>query len=397
MGATIATSKPPNRLSCFAVTAPGLEPLANEELRVMGIRGSVQPGGVAWTGDLESLARANLWLRTASRVIVRVAEFRARTFFELERHARKIAWERFLSAGVPVALRVTCRKSRLYHSDAVAQRIAESIDRTLGGAVPTSTVPHRDDDESDAEVHEEGREQLFVVRMLHDVCTVSADSSGVGLHRRGYRQELAKAPLRETLAAAVLLGSGWRGDTPLTDPMCGSGTIVIEGALIARRIAPGARRRFSFLDWPEADATLWSRLVAQAREQQLERSPVRITGSDRDQGGIAAASANAARAGVEGDIELATRAISALETAPPPGVVATNPPYGVRIGEADRLRNLYAQLGNVLRRSRAGWTLAMLSAQPRLDAQLGFPLEERLHTRNGGIAVRLMVGKVLSS
>ena len=363
----------------------------------MGIRGSVQPGGVAWTGDLESLARANLWLRTASRVLVRVAEFRARTFFELERHARKVPWERFVSAGVPVGLRVTCRKSRLYHSDAVAQRIAEAIDRALGGAAPTPTVQNRGDDESEVEVHEGGREQLFVVRVLHDVCTVSADSSGAGLHRRGYRLELAKAPLRETLAAAVLLGSGWRGETPLTDPMCGSGTIVIEGALIARRIAPGARRRFSFLDWSEADAAVWSRLVAQAREQQIERSPVRITGSDRDQGGIAAANANAARAGVEGDIELATRAISALEPVPPPGVVATNPPYGVRIGEADRLRNLYAQLGNVLRRSRAGWTLAMLSAQPRLDAQLGFPLEERLHTRNGGIAVRLVVGEVVSS
>jgi putative N6-adenine-specific DNA methylase len=322
-----------------------------------------------------------------------VAEFRARTFFELERHARKIPWGQYLSSSVPVALRVTCRKSRLYHSDAVAQRIAESIDRALGGVAPPS-VTSGDDDEAEATL-EEGHEQLFVVRMLHDVCTVSADSSGPRLHRRGYRQELAKAPLRETLAAAVLLGGGWRGDTPLTDPMCGSGTIVIEGALLARRIAPGARRRFSFLDWPEVDSAIWPRLIAHAREQELERSPVRITGSDRDEGGITAAKANAARAGVPDDVELSTRPISALERVPPPGLIATNPPYGVRIGEADRLRNLYAQFGKVLRETRAGWTLAMLSAQQRLDAQLGIPLEERLHTRNGGIAVRLMVGSVL--
>jgi len=326
-------------------------------------------------------------------VLVRVAEFRARTFFELERHARKIPWARYLSSSVPVALRVTCRKSRLYHSDAVAQRMADSIDRALGGSAATTTIPNSDDDESEANP-EEGREQLFVVRMLHDVCTVSADSSGARLHRRGYRQELAKAPLRETLAAAVLFGSGWRGDTPLTDPMCGSGTIVIEGALMARHIAPGARRRFSFLDWPETDPAIWSRLIAQAREQELDRSPVRITGSDRDEGGIAAAKANAARAGVSEDVELATRPISALDGFAPPGLIATNPPYGVRVGGADRLRNLYAQFGNVLRRTRGGWTLAMLSAQPRLDAQLGFSLEERLHTRNGGIPVRLMVGEI---
>ena len=328
-------------------------------------------------------------------MLVRVAEFRARTFFELERHARKIPWEHYLSSSVPVALRVTCRKSRLYHSDAVAQRIAESIDRAIGGVAPPM-VSSGDDEEADATL-EEGREQLFVVRLLHDVCTVSADSSGLRLHRRGYRQELAKAPLRETLAAAVLLGCGWRADTALTDPMCGSGTVVIEGAMMARRIAPGARRRFSFLEWPEMDSAIWSRLIAQAREQELARSPVPITGSDRDEGGIAAATANAARAGVSDDVELSARPISALDTRPSPGLVATNPPYGVRIGEADRLRNLYAQFGKVLRRARAGWTLAMLSAQPRLDAQLGFPLEERFHTRNGGIAVRLVVGKVPTS
>jgi putative N6-adenine-specific DNA methylase len=196
------------------------------------------------------------------------------------------------------------------------------------------------------------------------------------------------------LAAAVLLAAGWRGDTSLTDPMCGSGTIVIEGALIARRMAPGAQRRFSFLSWPEMDPALWTRLIARAREQELARSAVRIAGSDRDEGGIAAARANATRAGVLGDIEFATRSISALDPLPPPGLVATNPPYGVRIGETDRLRNLYAQFGNVLRRARGGSTLAMLSAEPRLDAQVGIPLEERLRTRNGGIAVRLMVGRV---
>src|SRR5437762_11180320 len=134
--------------------------------------------------------------------------------------------------------------------------------------------------------------------MFRDVCTASEDSSGERLHLRGYRQAVANTPLRDTLAAAMLLGAGWRGDRALTDPLCGSGTIAIEGALIARRMAPGARRRFSFLDWPEVDAALWVRLLDEAAAAQLEHARVRITGSDRDTGAIAAARANAERAGV---------------------------------------------------------------------------------------------------
>jgi putative N6-adenine-specific DNA methylase len=236
--------------------------------------------------------------------------------------------------------------------------------------------------------------------VFKDTCTVSADSSGALLHLRGYRQAVAKAPLRETLAAAVLLGSGWTGQTHLADPMCGSGTLAIEGALMARRIAPGLKRRFAFLDWPGVARRLWPRLLAEAEAFQLARCPVRIAASDRDEGAIAAARANAERAGVADDIELSVRAVSALGESGGPrgdiakGWIATNPPYGVRMGEVDRLRNLYAQLGNVLERTRPGWTLALLSADPKLDHQIRFPLEERLRTRNGGIAVRLLVGKV---
>jgi len=196
---------------------------------------------------MESIARANLWMRTASRVIVRIAEFRARTFFELERHARKIAWERVLQPGQPVAMRVTCKKSKLYHTDAVAERLAASIERRLGAESRLQASEGSVDDEPERDTP---AEQLFVVRMFKDECTVSADTSGALLHLRGYRQALAKAPLRETLAAGLLMGSGWTGQTHLTDPMCGSGTIPIEGALMARRMAPGIKRRFSFLEWP---------------------------------------------------------------------------------------------------------------------------------------------------
>jgi len=231
---------------------------------------------------------------------------------------------------------------------------------------------------------------LFVVRFLHDVCTVSADSSGELLHRRGHRQAVAKAPLRETLAAAMLLGAGWNGETPLADPMCGSGTIPIEAAGLARRMAPGRDRRFAFLDWPETDLADWTLRLERARSGELPRCPVPIAGFDRDKGAIDAASANAERAGVRADIELRVQPISALEPDASRGLIVSNPPFGTRVGERDRLRNLYAQLGNVMRQKRPEWTLALLLSDRRLEAQVGLPFHDVFETRNGGIPVRFV-------
>jgi putative N6-adenine-specific DNA methylase len=385
-------------LSAFAITAPGLEPIAAAELARLDIAATIEPGGVGWTGTLESVARANLWLRTVSRVVVRVAEFRARTFHELERHARKVPWERFVAAGAPVRFRVTSRKSRLYHSDAVAERLANAA-VARAGVAPAIDRSRRaglagtgsDDDGYD---DDEAADQLFVVRMVRDVCTVSVDSSGALLHRRGYRQAVAKAPLRETIAAAMLLGSEWPGTVPLVDPMCGSGTIAIEAALLARRIAPGVNRRFAFQGWPEFEPVVWARLMTEAREQELARAPVPIKGSDRDAGAIEAARANAERAGVAGDVELDRRPVSAIEPPVSRGWVVLNPPYGVRVADAGEVRDLYAALGNVLRARFQGWTLAMLSPSEALERHVGLALDERLATLTGGIPVRLVTGEV---
>jgi putative N6-adenine-specific DNA methylase len=389
----VKSSTRPNQHTAFAVTAPGLEPLCAAELKGLEVRCRPEDGGVQWNGSLESIARANLWLRTASRVLVRVAEFRATAFYELELHAKRIAWDRFVTAGSTVEFRVTCRKSKLYHSDAVAQRFAQAIERRLPGVrIANAKTTKSADDDDDAT--ENSDRQLFVVRFLHDVCTVSVDSSGPLLHRRGYRQQVAKAPLRETLAAAILLGADWNGDIPLTDPMCGSGTIVIEAARLARLIAPGRDRSFAFLRWPEVDQQMWTKLVDQARAGELPSSPVEIVGADRDTGAVDAARANAERAGVAEDIEFRVQPISALSHADAPGLLASNPPYGVRVGESDELRNLYAQLGNVARRQRPGWSLALLSADKRLEQQTRFAFEEQLRTRNGGIPVRIVTARM---
>ncbi len=388
---------------CFAVTAPGLEMLAARELRALGARRvKVEPGGVAFGADAARLLSANLRLRTVSRVIVRLAEFPARAFHELERRARQVPWERVVAPGHAVRMRVTCRKSRLYHSDAVAERLLAAVERRVPGIVAGGRETPPDDtalgDAADDDSHEgEGEgEQLIVVRVFRDRVLVSADSSGALLHRRGYRQAVAKAPLRETLAAAVLMGAGWDPTSPLVDPMCGSGTIAIEGALLARRIAPGLGRAFAMEGWPEVDRAVVATERDRAREEMLPAAPAPIVAADRDEGAVAAARANAERAGVAADVTVVHRPLSATE--PPTGThergwLVTNPPYGARIGERDRLRDLYARLGQVARTRFPGWTVALLSADAALEAQVGLELRERLETRNGGLPVRLVAGR----
>jgi len=322
-----APSKPApraERFELFAICAPGLEDVLEAEMRALDLDvGKRDIGGVAFSGGSSALYRANLWLRTATRVIARVGDFHARLFDELERHSRKLAWGRFIDGGQPVRLRVSTSKSRLYHSGAVAQRIAESMEKSTGIA-PTVTGGGDEDDET-------GDTPLVIVRLYRDQCTVSIDSSGALLHRRGYRLATGKAPLRETLGAALLFASGWDTRTPLLDPLCGAGAIVAS------------------------------------RE-------------------------NAERAGVAADIAFEEKVISRI--APPAdsvaGAIVTNPPYGVRVGDRDALRNLYAQLGTIARDRFPGWRLTVLSADPRLDSQIGGEMEKILATKNGGIAVRAM-------
>ena len=381
-------------LSLFAVTAPGLEPIAAEELRALGVTDAVaEPGGVAFSGGHERLYEANLQLRTASRVVARVAEFGARTFFELERHARRVAWEAYLNPGRPVRVRVTCRKSRLYHSDAVGERIIAAIAHRVG-SIGLGAVVHAGEDEADgagsAPEHDPAGAQLFTIRFLHDRCTVSADSSGALLHLRGYRQAVAKAPMRETLAAAVLLGAGWRGESPLVDPLCGSGTIAIEGALVARRIAPGVGRKFAFMEWPNFSERTWKTVHDRATNGTLLRSPVEIIASDRDAGATTATAANADRAEVAEDIDVRTHALSAIRPPAGPGLLAVNPPYGVRVGQSDELRNLYAALGQVARTKFPAWTVALLAADRKLSGRTGLPLQPVFRSSNGGIPVELL-------
>jgi putative N6-adenine-specific DNA methylase len=383
----------------FAVCAPGLEPFMTRELKDLGLqvssstsfRGSLEGrdeveeiGGVEFRGALADLYRANLHLRTASRVLLHLGSFFADTFSDLGRRSKRLSWEAYLRPGRPVALRVTCQRSRLFHSGGVTERVMESIGSRLGQAPSIKKLEGEE---------ESNPPQLIIVRLAENRCTISLDSSGALLHKRGYRLATGKAPLRETLAAGILMASGWNLHSPLIDPFCGSGTIPIEAALMARRIAPGINRRFAFMDWPNFDGETWERLKALSRQGRPKSVPP-ILGSDRDAGAIRAAGENAGRAGVGEDIVFSRRALSDLEAPPGPGWVVTNPPHGVRLKSRRDLHSLYIRLGRILRAKCPGWKAAILCGKDSFPALTGLHFDRPWPLKSGGLRVSLSLGRV---
>lgn len=348
----------------FAVCAPGLEPVVAAELARIGLSGRIEPGGVTFRTDFEGLARAHVWLRAATRLLVRVGAFDAPGRRELAARAQRLAWAAFLRPGAAVRMHVSARNSRLYHTGLVTEVIAEAC----GFAVSK---------EPDApEIH---------VRLLKDRCVVSIDASGELLHRRGYRQESSRAPLRETLAAGMLLAAGYDGDAAFVDPMCGSGTLAIEAALLATHTAPGLARAFAFERFPAFEAAVLARVKDEARAR-IRPAPQPIEGSDVHSGALAAARRNAERAGVAVKFE---RIDVEKRTAPAPtGLLATNPPYGERIGEErEAAKKLATALGGPFR----GWTRAVLCARRDLQEAVGLRRARSVELDNGGIRVTYVI------
>jgi putative N6-adenine-specific DNA methylase len=376
------------RHRAFAVATPGLESVVASELGALGLRSArVMVGGVRFTATTRQLYAANLWLRTATRIVVRTARFEARTFAELEAEVGALDWDAWVAPGRPVHLRVSSSGSRLHHTGAIAER----VHRASGHPAPPTEGPHVDGEASVAR----DDVPLVVVRVVHDQVTISVDSSGAPLWRRGWRLETAKAPLRETLAAALLLAAPWDPATPLIDPMCGSGTIAIEAALLAGGRAPGRDRAFAFGEWPSFEPGTWASVLEQARRAEAARTPgpVRIAASDRDEGAVRAARGNAERAGVADEIVIEHHAISDLRpVGDGPGLLLTNPPYGKRVQGGADPRDLFARLGSVARAQLAGGRVGLLVDESSPIRSTGLRLDERLRTTNGGIPVRLVVG-----
>jgi putative N6-adenine-specific DNA methylase len=357
----------------FAVVSPGLESICARELAALGLF-SLEPttGGVAFSGRLADLYRASLHLRVASRLLVRFASFRCRAFPDLYRAAVRLPWGRFVRPDTPLRFRVTCRNSRLLHTGRVAETLQAAADHALGRA----TLP----------VEVGG--QLVLVRIVDDLAELSIDSSGELLHRRGYRTSVAAAPLRETLAAGVLQLLDWDGATPLADPLCGTGTFLLEAALLAARRAPGLQREFAFMHWPGYRPGLWNQLCQEAR--QAERPcPAVIAGSDADPAALAAARANLAQAGLQDVVSLQQQPLCAQPVHSGPGLVLCNPPYGKRLVVAGPLEAVFADLGQQLQRAYPAWRKALLCPEPRLARATGLPLHEIAQLDNGGLRVGL--------
>lgn len=354
----------------FAVAAPGVEGVLERE--VAALRGAAEvrrvEGGVELAGDEEVLRRTNLWLRTATRVLVRVGEVRARDFAALRRDVAVLPWERFAAGVARVEVDATARKCRLYHTGGIAERVEAAVRERAGTG--------------DGELH-------VLVRGVDDVFTISVDSSGELLHRRGYREETAKAPLRETLAAAILALAGWDPGTPLVDPMCGAGTFVLEAALLALGRPPGARRGFAFERWPGHRADLLRALRDAAAAAERPAPPAPILGSDRDPGAVEAARRNAERGGLARHVTFACADAAAAALPDAPGLIVANPPYGRRIPPAVQ-RDAHAALAALARRARA-WRLAVLTSDPALPRALGRRPDAQHALVNGGVRVRLFV------
>lgn len=368
------------RFEIFLATAPGLESVLCEEARERGFQpAAAVPGGVTIEGGWPDVWRANLELRGAGRVLARIGAFRAMHLAQLDKRARKFPWGETLRPDVPLRIEVTTRASRIYHAGAAQQRIERAIREELGAPV---------DPEAGL---------TLKVRIEDDLCQFSIDTSGEPLHRRGYKQAVAKAPMRETLAALFLRAAGFTGTEPLLDPMCGSGTFVIEAAEIALGLAPGRARRFAFEDLASFDPRAWSALRAARAEgpdagsQTPGRSATLMRGSDRDQGAIRMSAANAERAGVAFATEFERRPVVDLERpGGPPGLVMVNPPYGTRIGAPGPLRGLHAGLGAVLRERFGGWRVGLVTSDPGLARATGLPFAPPgPPAAHGGLKVRL--------
>ncbi|WP_451985084.1 THUMP domain-containing class I SAM-dependent RNA methyltransferase [Azospirillum endophyticum] len=380
----------PQPFEIFLVAAPGLEPVLYAEAVDRGFTDpTVVKGGVTVTGGWPEVWRANLELRGATRVLARIASFRALHLAQLDKRARRVPWAEILRADVPVRVEASCKASRIYHAGAAAQRIERAIAEELGAPI-VKAAPKKPGKsaEKDGPEEEDIRAVQIKARIDDDLCTISVDSSGESLHKRGHKEAVNKAPMRETLAALFLRQCGYDGREPVVDPMCGSGTFVIEAAEIAAGLKPGRTRHFAFEQLASFDPARWQSL----RGGGTATPPaVRFYGSDRDAGAITMSRANAERAGVSAWTEFTHHAISDL-TPPegPPGLVIVNPPYGARIGEGKSLIPLYHAMGQTLKTRFAGWRVGIITNEAALAKATELPFEENgVSVSNGGIKVTL--------
>lgn len=360
----------------FLTAAPGLETVLLSEAKEAGFaQAKSVPGGVTVQGDWREVWRANLCLRGAARVLARIGEFRAFHLAQLDKRSRKFPWGEVLRRDVPLKVEVTTnKKSKIYHAGAAAQRVEKALVESFGATL-SKEAP-----------------LTLKLRIDDNMCQFSVDTSGEGLHKRGQKSAVGKAPMRENLAALFLRDCGFDGREAVVDPMCGSGTFVIEAAELALGLVPGRSRSFAFEQLASFDATAYAALKAELVPEPVAAEGLRFFGSDRNAGAVEMAQANAARAGVEAVTEFAQQAVSDLT--PPagvePGLVIVNPPYGARIGNKKLLFALYGALGKTLMERFSGWRVGIVTSETSLAKATGLPfLPFGAPVAHGGLKIRL--------
>lgn len=379
-------------MSAYFATCPkGLEYLLRDELAALGAQDAREAlAGVHFSGSLDTAYRACLWSRLASRVLLPLAEFDAATDDALYAGVQAIDWSRHLASHGTLAVEAVTAQSKLTHSQFIAQRVKDAVVDQFRQR--DGSRPDVDTDEPDVRIH---------LRLRRDRATLSIDLAGAPLHRRGWRELQGDAPLKENLAAAMLLRAGWPATYAqggaLLDPMCGSGTLLIEGALMAADVAPGLRREyFGFLGWLGHDIALWRSLLDEARDRAeagLRALRPCFFGSDADPRMVQTAKRNAQEAGVAGFLTLERH--DALHVAPPPGfdsgLVITNPPYGERLGERDAMPKLYRALGEALKQRFAGWHAAVLAGDVELGHAIPLRASKKYTLYNGALETVLLL------
>lgn len=365
----------------FATVARSLESIAAAEIERLGAK-EVRPdfSGVHFVGDKATLYRVNLWARTIFRVLVPIREFDCPNADILYREVQKISWDKYLQPDKTLAVDCTGSNQKLNHTHFTALQVKNAIvDQQRLKFGQRSRIDTKNPD------------VLVNVHLQQQRCILSLDSSGTSLHRRGYRQAMGTAPLKETLAAALLDIAQWDTSLPFLDPLCGSGTLPIEAGLKALDIAPGLfRQKFCFESFPDFDQQLWQQLLTQAKNSQINKLTAPILGSDRDASVLIQARSNSERCGIQQYIQFTQTELAELEAPTDCGMIICNPPYGERLGVPQELGAFYKTLGDIFKQRFKGWTAFILTGNKELAKKVGLKASSRIPLYNGAIACTLL-------
>lgn len=363
------------KLELIATSTFGLEAVVKREVQALGYdEVKVSDGKITYTADKEGIVRSNLWLRTADRVLLKMGEFKATTFTELFEQTKALPWEEWIEEDGKFTVTGRSVKSTLFSTPDCQAIVKKAVVEKLKTKYQTEWFK------------ETGAEYTIKVSLLKDIATLTIDTTGAGLHKRGYRAQAMEAPLKETIASALIQLSYWRNNRILLDPFCGSGTIPIEAALIGKNIAPGLNRRFASEAWACIPQELWKRARIAAFQAIRQDEKLKIHASDIDPQAIELAKENALEAGVDDCIEFSVRPVSQVKPGTEYGVVICNPPYGNRIGEKEELAEIYHTLGRNFRIRRT-WSVYVLTAEEQFEALYGQKADRKRKLFNGNIRV----------